>query len=84
MDKSTKRKLSDKVVVNTSSKITKYNKMGLTESKEVRDRLAEKDKQSRIASGIRKVISRAGDSGNDIVSSEELVKRANKLAFSFL
>lgn len=84
LDESTKRKLSDNVVVNTSSKITKYNKMGLTESKEVRDKLAEKDKQSRIASGIRKVISRAGDSSNDIVSPEELVKRANKLAFSFL
>lgn len=84
MNETNKRKLEDNVVVTLSSKITKYDRLGLSDSKEVRDRLKEKDKQCRIASGIKKALARpvqGGSGSNDIVSTEELMKQANKLAF---
>ena len=84
MNETIKRKLEDNVVVTLSNKITKYDRLGLSDSKEVRDRLKEKDRQCRIASGIKKALARpiqGGSGSNDIVSTEELMKQANKLAF---
>ena len=84
MTETNKRKLKDNVVVALSSKITRYDRLGLSDSKEVRDRLKEKDRQCRIASGIKKALARpvqGGGGSNDIVTTEELMKQANKLAF---
>nr|BDT63231.1 MAG: wsv433-like protein [Hemigrapsus takanoi nimavirus]GBG35334.1 wsv433-like protein [Hemigrapsus takanoi nimavirus] len=84
MNGTIKRKLEDNVVVALSNKITKYDRLGLSDSKEVRDRLKEMDKQCRIASGIKKALGRpvqGGSGSNDIVSTDELMKQANKLAF---
>ena len=83
MNETNKRKLEDNVVVTFSNKITKYDRLGLSDSKEVRDRLKEKDKQCRIASGIKKVLACPveGDSGSNDISTEKIMKQANKLAF---
>lgn len=43
LDDTNKRKLSDNVVINLSSKITKYDKMGLSDCKKIRESLIEKD-----------------------------------------
>ncbi|KAK8375102.1 hypothetical protein O3P69_012498, partial [Scylla paramamosain] len=45
MNGTNKKKLEDNIVVALSNKIIKYDRLGLSNSKEVRDRLREKDKQ---------------------------------------
>ena len=80
MNKATKKKLEDNVVVALSNKITKYDRLGLSDSKEVQERLKEKNNQCRIASGIKKALW-GGSSNNNIVSTEKMMEQVSKLSF---
>ena len=80
-----KKRRAKNSVITLDSKITRYDKMGLTESREIREKLMKKDRQSRMASGIRKVLSDntcLEDYREEEVQGK-LLEKANKLAFTF-
>lgn len=84
-EENVKKRRTENSVITLESKIRKYDKMGLTESRKIREKLMEKDRQSRMASGIRKILSdnTCLEDYREEEVQEKLLEKANKLAFAF-
>lgn len=80
-----KKRRAENAVITLDSKIRKYDKMGLTESRDIREKLMEKDRQSRMASGIRKILSdnTCLEDYQEEEVQDKLLEKTNKLAFAF-